>query len=345
MLPSYARMPLMYANRKIHKMRIAYRPIVSKINTQFYNMSKWLVGRFATLKNFDRFSVKNSIQFADKLKNIELADDEILVSFDIESYFTSVPVVGALDFLRVWLDRQSLDHIEADALFELTETCANNSYFQFRDRFYRQMEGMAMDDCLSPFLCNLFVNDLEEKLAKDDIFPRIWWRYVDDVFAVVKRDQLDEVLAHINGISDNINFTAELENNGKLNFLDLTVERNADGGVVFDVFRKPTSTERYITIESNHHQSQKYAAFNSMAHRLCNLPLNDEKFEAERQRIILIAAKNGYGHESIDRLINKHRKVAELRSVTSLCSQSDKKRISMTFCPKYHQALSKFFQK
>ena len=37
--------------------------------------------------------------------------------------------------------------------------------------------------------------------------PRVWKRYVDDVFSIVLRNGVDTMLAHLNGIDDNIKFT------------------------------------------------------------------------------------------------------------------------------------------
>lgn len=75
---------------------------------------------------------------------------------------------------------------------------------------------MAMGNSLSPFLCNLYVNKLEEKLKLNVNFPRIWRRYVDDVLAVVKRNKIDDVLQLINSVCPKIQFTVEKEEDGKI---------------------------------------------------------------------------------------------------------------------------------
>jgi hypothetical protein len=60
------------------------------------------------------------------------------------------------------------------------------------------------------------------------------------------------------------------EQSVQLPFLDVKVERQ-DNQLIFDVYRKPTSTKRYITADSFHPQSQKKrcfpfnGAFNGMA--------------------------------------------------------------------------------
>lgn len=109
---SYSEIARIYGLPKIHKEGNKYKPISDNTLTYTYRLSKWLCARFLTLKQFDRFSVKNSVELTDRLRDVKLADDEILVSFDISSYFTSVPVDKALDCLQIWLDKQLLDHIK-----------------------------------------------------------------------------------------------------------------------------------------------------------------------------------------------------------------------------------------
>jgi hypothetical protein len=38
-----------------------------------------------------------------------------------------------------------------------------NTYFQFGENYYSQKKGMAMGSPLSPVLCNIFMEELEEK--------------------------------------------------------------------------------------------------------------------------------------------------------------------------------------
>ena len=44
------------------------------------------------LQNGNGFSVPNSSKFADEISNIDIQDDKIMLSFDVVSLFTAIPV-------------------------------------------------------------------------------------------------------------------------------------------------------------------------------------------------------------------------------------------------------------
>lgn len=50
----------------------------------------------------------------------------------------------------------------------------------------------------------------------------------DGVFAIVKIYDIERILDVLNSQFDTIKFTCELENEGKLEFVDLEIQRNAN---------------------------------------------------------------------------------------------------------------------
>ncbi|EZA58481.1 hypothetical protein X777_01102, partial [Ooceraea biroi] len=58
-----------------------------------------------------------------------------------------------------------------------------------------------------------------------DFEVRLFYRYVDDTFAIVPRDKLSEVLRVFNSYHTRLSFTYELESNDVLSFLNTTVHR------------------------------------------------------------------------------------------------------------------------
>ena len=54
-----------------------------------------------------------------------------------------------------------------------------------------------------------------------ELKPRLWKRYVDDIFEVVKKSSVEGLTEFLNNVDDSgsIKFTYEMELNGKLPFL------------------------------------------------------------------------------------------------------------------------------
>ncbi|XP_055542577.1 uncharacterized protein LOC129728186 [Wyeomyia smithii] len=199
----------LYCLPKIHKSPLAMRPISSNICTPTEKMAAWVVDEMKNYPVTHGMSVKNSVELVDYLKDVEIRRGEALVSFDVTALFPSVPVTDALNSLRRHLERKKAppNHIEAYLL--ITETCMNQNFFSFRGRFYRQVFGLSMGNKLSPLLADLFMSDFEVALSTEKYFPRVWKRYVDDIFAVVKERYLIQTLELLNSRHRTIKFTVE----------------------------------------------------------------------------------------------------------------------------------------
>ena len=114
--PTGSRPPRLYRLPKIHKEGFPLRPIVSNTGAPTYQISKHLAEILGPLTRRSTHHVKNSSQFVQTLDSIILQPEEILVSFDVISLFTDVPIVESLDLLSKHFDKDIL------ALFKHTLT-------------------------------------------------------------------------------------------------------------------------------------------------------------------------------------------------------------------------------
>ena len=55
---------------------------------------------------------------------------------------------------------------------------------------------------------------------------KVWERFADGVYSILKRAYLEKFFHHINNLHENIKFTIEEESNGELAFLDTLLKRN-----------------------------------------------------------------------------------------------------------------------
>jgi hypothetical protein len=119
-----------------------------------YKLSKWLVKLLSPfVGTFSESHILNSLDFINKIKFPSYPFK--LVSFDVTSLFTNVPVDEVLDFLRMKLVNASLP-VSLDVLLELIKLCVIDCIFQFNGQFYSMISGLAMGNPLSPVLANIF---------------------------------------------------------------------------------------------------------------------------------------------------------------------------------------------
>lgn len=133
------------------------------------------------------------------------------------------PMKEAINLLRERIPgaNQSTD------ISDLIELCIS-TYFQFDGQLYGKIKGAAMGSPLSPALPNIFMEIFETAaIESSDLKPKCWYRYVGDTFIIWPhgRTAVQGFYAHINSQHRNIKFTMEVEENGKMPFLDVAVIR------------------------------------------------------------------------------------------------------------------------
>ncbi|XP_055589434.1 uncharacterized protein LOC129758695 [Uranotaenia lowii] len=306
-------------------------------------MAAWLVEEMKNYPVKHGKSVKNSVELVERLKGFKVRRGEILVSFDVSALFPSVPTSDALNSLRGHLERRRVSPNKIEAYLAVAEVCMKQNFFIFRGKFFKQTFGLSMGSKLSPLLAEVFMSDLEADLEKRErLFPRVWWRYVDDILASVKERYLTQTLDLLNSRHSSIKFTVEKEIDGKLPFLDLLISRKEDNSIKFGIYRKPTSTDRYITADSNHFGAQKQAAFHSMAHRLYNIPMEKAEFEEEKNKIFEAGFLNGFDNEFVLKILRKHaRKKFRSDATTFRPEKEEPYRVSLPFHPKLTNGITK----
>jgi len=133
----------------------------------------------------------------------------------------------------------------------------NFTYFLFNNVTYKQVFGTPMGSPLSPVISDIVLQDLEQKaISLLPIQLPFYFRYVDDILLAAPSKFLDKILNIFNSFHERMQFTLEISNNNSINFLDLSLIIDGQG-IIFDCYRKPTFSGRYINFYSQHPISQK----------------------------------------------------------------------------------------
>ncbi|KAG5322451.1 GUS protein, partial [Pseudoatta argentina] len=193
------------------------RLIVSCINSAFYPL--------ATLKdiidnnNKKNFSyVKNSFDIVNKL-NGKVIDKTLRQETRPLNNITLNPKrhyglsIKILPVSRKWNLIKNKTSIPLHEFIKAVMIIINSTFFKFDKKIFRQIFGIPMGSPLSPILANIVLQDLEQ-----------------------------EIITTINVLTGD---------EYGINFLDVKLMRQ-EGRIIFDIYKKPTNSRRYLNYFSNH---------------------------------------------------------------------------------------------
>ena len=67
-----------------------------------------------------------------------------------------------------------------------------------------------MGSPISPLVANIFMEEFEKQVISTSTTPPILWKiFVDDTFTIIKKNNKDSFLEHLNSINPKIQFTCE----------------------------------------------------------------------------------------------------------------------------------------
>ena len=185
---SVARPPKRYGLPKLHKPQMPMRPIVSSCGSPTYELSKHLTTVLQPrLTNKSQHKLQSTENFIDAIKTVQTLDEYKLVSFDVKSLFTSIPLQLALDCTKTVSHWRSTD--ELLYLYRrhhgTTNTFLNSTYLQCNSTHHKQLHGTAMGSPVSVVVAEIVMQSIEEPALA--IYQRtlpFWFRYVDDTITV-----------------------------------------------------------------------------------------------------------------------------------------------------------------
>ena len=141
-------------------------------------------------------------------------------------------------------DNENPPNIPKHNFRNLLSIAAKETFFMFNNKYYKQVDGLAMESPLGPALANIFMCSFESKWLRDcpnDFKPVFCRRYINDIFVQFSSlDHSDKFREYLSSKHPNINFSIEKEEDGRLPFLDINIFRENDKFAT-NVYRKKPS--------------------------------------------------------------------------------------------------------
>ncbi|XP_072436559.1 uncharacterized protein [Chiloscyllium punctatum] len=259
MKPESNNTPRIYGLPKVHKPDIPLRPIVSLPGTPSHKLAKELQQKLKHLISGSRQSIQSTQEFLDIIRNIHIDKEETMVSFDVTALFTSIDKTLARETIANLLDRrnrqQDVEPINKAGILKLLDLCLT-THFTFNNQIYERINGTPMSSPISGLIAEAVMQKLEQTVLPQ-IQPKLWVRYVDDTFVIIKNTEIENTHQIINATLTGIRFTREEEKDNQLPFLDVMVQRTPNGEFTTKVYRKATHTDQVLNYESNHPNTHK----------------------------------------------------------------------------------------
>ena len=301
--PTGTIVPRLYGLPKIHKPGTPLRPVLDMVNSPYHALAKWLCSRLEPVKKvLSQHCVRDVFEFVNMVKDMNVTDSTML-SLDVSSLFTNVPLKETVDFLCDFIETNFIDiGIPVADLKVLLMKCTSNVQFKFNGNFYRQTDGVAMGSPLGPLLADIFMAKLENNQLKSAINNcKVYARYVDDIFVMINANHDPMTLLDVfNKAHTNLKFTAELEDSGQLAFLDVCLTRRLDGTIQRTVFRKQTWNDQYVHFKSFVPMKLKVNLISCLVNRARKI-CSEDVLTNELEFLRKVFLKNGYPRQMIEK--------------------------------------------
>ena len=307
--PSDPMPPLFYGLPKVHKAEVPLRPIVSTIGSVTYPLAKHLARLLGPLVGKTEHHVKDSKEFVQFVHTLNLAEDEMMVSFDVKSLFTSVPTEMACEVARKRLEVEAekgdssvlaSTGLDVEDIILLLRLCLDTTYFKVNEKYYKQKQGTAMGSPVSVVVANLFMEEVEQTALQTFTHPvKTWKRYVDDTFVIIGKEHVGALHEHLNNQVSGLVFTVEKESDDKLPFLDVEIRRQQDGSIKTAVYRKATHTDNYLNFQSHHSAQHKESVIRTLVKRGEEFSTDSKDKLAEAKHVDQVLRMNNYPNRFI----------------------------------------------
>ena len=309
--PVGSRPGILYGLGKIHKETRngipPFCPILSAIGTPTYKLAKFLL-KFLTPSTANEFTVIDSFHFAEEISQ---QDSNLhMASLDVDSLFTNIPVEETIDICvdNLYSDNENPPNIPKYNFRNLLNVATKETFFMFNNKYYKQVDGVAMGSPLGPALANIFMCSFENKWFGDcpNDFKLVFYRrYIDYIFVLFSSpDHADKFREYLSSKHPNIKFSIEKEEDGCLPFLDVNIFRENDKFAT-NVYRKKTFSGVYTNFKSFVPETYKIGLIKSLLFRCFSLCSDFIKFHHEIDKLKSILHKNSYPRDLVDKCIKE----------------------------------------
>lgn len=236
------------------------RPIVSDCSSESYHISEYIEHFLNPISNQHPSYIKDTYDFLNKIKDLEIPKNALLITLDIESLYTNIRTEDGLKSVeKMFQKHPSINERRPDKeILELLKLNLDSNDFLFNNQYYLQVSGTAMGKRYAPSYANIDMAVLEaEVLELAPKQPLTFFRFLDDIFIIWthSKDEFLEFFNILNNHRESIKFQYNISEQS-VDFLDVTIYKGNkfkhESILDTKVYFKPTDTHELLHKNSFH---------------------------------------------------------------------------------------------
>ena len=287
----------LYGLAKVHKQDMPMRPVLSMPGSVYYNIAKQVA---SWLSHVPECQINCSTkEVCDTLSTVKLEDDEELISFDVVSLYTNVPVIESINVCADLLFNKFTLPIDKDTFIVLAKIASCNVLMLTHDGYYTQIEGLAMGSPPAPHLANGWMSQFDADIRGES---KLYFRYMDDVLKNNKKTNIEQKLQDINALHPSLTFTREREKDGSLPMLDMSI-KNDKGNLSSTWYSKPSATGLIMNYHALAPKKYKRAVVSGFVHRIYRSCSTWTNFHESLEKAKVILKRNQYPPDFFEPII------------------------------------------
>ena len=295
--PSGSQPARLYGLAKVHKQDMPMRPVLSMPGSAYYNVAKQVA---IWLSHVPECKINCSTEeVCNKLSSVKLEADEELVSFDVVSLYTNVPVLESINVCADLLFKKLEIPVDKATFIELAKIASCDVMMLTHDGYYKQTEGLAMGSPPAPHLANGWMSQFDSTIKGDS---KIYFRYMDDILKEHKKVNIEQKLEEINSIHSSLTFTREREKDGSLPMLDMNI-LNHEGNLSSTWYSKPSSTGLIMNYHALAPNKYKRAVVTGLVYRIFRSCSNWKNVHDSLEKGKIILKNNQYPPDFFEPII------------------------------------------
>ena len=276
------------------------RPIVSDVNSVSRPCASLLEHFLSPIAQASPSYLRDSQHLLAILQDdFSLTPNSIFFTMDVNNLYNNIPIEEGLHIVsEAFLDHSDPRRPDA-TLLSMLRLLLTSNVFLFNNRQYLQLRGTPMGGAYSGSFANIYMTNWEKKAASYHLAPRLWVRYIDDIFGLWDHgpESLKEFHCFLNGLDTNIAVDLQ-HSSSSIRFLDLELYR-ANNNIGYRIGFKPTDCHTILPPSSHHPRHVFRGILHGQILRWATKSSSAQDFLRTKATVIPIWRSQGYTRTAI----------------------------------------------